>query len=114
MRVRLRSSVIMLASFIAAAVGVAGAVPQDTDLVSRQSDAIGGPPGLPGDGPSTSPSVSKDGRFVAFTSAADNLGMMVPCTQIWVRDTVDGTTTLVSREDGEAGLPANNCSFAPN
>ena len=43
----------------------------DTALVSRQSDASGG---AAGNSDSTEAAVSDDGRYVAFTSSASNLG----------------------------------------
>jgi Tol biopolymer transport system component len=74
-----------------------------TTLVSRAD-------GLAGDPANTSaenPSISADGRFVAFQSQASNLGVANPLDNIrvYVRDTVDNTTTLVSRADGPAGDP---------
>ena len=57
----------------------------------------------PGNGASTSPLISSDGRYVAFTSAASDLvtndtnGAM----DVFVRDLLAGTTTLVSvKADG--------------
>jgi hypothetical protein len=54
--------------------------------------------GLPADGLSFEPVLSADGRFVAFTSSADNL---VPndanhSTDVFIRDLITGTMTLVS------------------
>lgn len=65
------------------------------------------------DGPSMEASLSADGRYVVFTSAADNL---VPTDtnknpDVFVRDLQSGTTTLVSiRTDGGQ---ANGGSSAP-
>lgn len=75
-----------------------------TTLVSRRSAADGA---AGANGFSSSPSISADGRHVAFHSAADNL---VPkdlngVVDVFVRDTVAFTTTLVSRTDG--GDPAS-------
>jgi Tol biopolymer transport system component len=49
-------------------------------------------------GTSTHSWASADGRFVAFTSRADNLvpGDMNQCPDVFLRDTVAGTTALVS------------------
>jgi Tol biopolymer transport system component len=60
------------------------------------------PDGTPGDGISSHPSISADGRFVAFQSTATNL---VPedsdsIRDIFVRDRLNGTTTLVSVSSG--------------
>ena len=51
-----------------------------------------------GDGASSEPSISGDGRYVAFTSWADNLvnGDTNQARDVFVRDLQTGTTTLVS------------------
>lgn len=64
--------------------------------------------GTPGNGGVGGSDISDDGRYVAFASTSDNL---VPRdtnanTDIFVRDTETGTTTLVS--GGLDGQPANN------
>jgi len=75
-----------------------------TTLVSRQSAADGGEGAAGGAG---NPSISADGRFVAFVSSADNLSSDDSgFSDVFVRDTVSETTTLVSRQsaaDGGAG-----------
>ena len=63
---------------------------------------------------SNSPSLSRDGRFVAFTSRANNL---VPGDNdfgydVFVRDREKGPVTLVSRTSGGSQVPAD--SFAPS
>ncbi len=67
--------------------------------------------GLQGNGFSSVSDISADGRYVVFESGADNL---VPGdtgnVDIFVRDRVAGTTSLVSQSAG--GGPANNGSFA--
>jgi Tol biopolymer transport system component len=82
-----------------------------TTLVSRATGATG----AAGSTFSSSPSVSADGRFVAFESTADNLSPddNDAVTNIYVRDVVAGTTTLVTRADGPAGAPADGGSGAP-
>jgi Tol biopolymer transport system component len=69
-----------------------------TTLVSRASGAAG----APAQGASGHPSISADGRRVAFTSDAWNLSRdkCNPARGIFVRDLTDSTTTLVSRNDG--------------
>lgn len=77
--------------------------------------------GAQGDGFSSDPSISADGRYVAFASLATNLvpgdtntcGGLTPgtCGDIFVRDMVAGTTTRVSVASG--GGQANNGSFDP-
>jgi len=62
---------------------------------------------------SGAPSISADGRYVAFSSSATNL--VTPATtrnDIFVRDVVAGTTKLVS-VDYLTGLEANGNSNAP-
>jgi Tol biopolymer transport system component len=69
-----------------------------TELVSRAP----GPGGAGGNDASFAPSISPDGRFVAFQSNATNLSDddLDPTTDVFVRDLVDQTTTLVSRASG--------------
>jgi Tol biopolymer transport system component len=72
-----------------------------TTLVSRGT----GVTGTIGDDFSLDPSISADGRFVAFESGADNLDLESTddITDVFVRDTQDATTTLVSRATGVTG-----------
>src|SRR5262245_23380339 len=64
-------------------------------LVSVRTNGVGG-----GDDNSVGPSISADGRFVAFQSAAGNLapGDTNGLSDVFLRDMVAGTTLLVSRE----------------
>ena len=92
-----------------------------TTLVSRADEAAG----AGADADSTDPSISADGRYVAFASAATNLsdvdldtcdglyGMQGPCPDVFVRDLIAGSTTLVSRTDGPTGTAATSASFVP-
>ena len=77
-------------------------------------DRAGGSSGLPGDGDVDAPALSRDGRFVAFASNARNLDPNVRSGQahVYVRDTVAGATTLVSRRSGAAGALAAGISKA--
>ncbi|HYZ29764.1 MAG TPA: hypothetical protein VE570_11945 [Thermoleophilaceae bacterium] len=79
-----------------------------TMLVSRASGADG----APADGPSFDPALSSDGTKVAFTSAARNLDLadVNPGNDVYIRDLVNGTTTLVSRANGPAGPGGNAAS----
>jgi Tol biopolymer transport system component len=63
---------------------------------------------------SSSPAVSADGRYVAFDSWGRNLTAddRNEWSDVFVRDTVGATTTLVSA--GFKGLAANNSSYAPS
>ncbi len=75
-----------------------------TELVSRATGASG----VKGNSGSQRPSISPDGRYVAFQTVAANLdpddadGLF----DIYVRDTLANTTTLVSRATGAAASRA--------
>ncbi len=72
--------------------------------------------GGPANGASGTPSVSGNGQFVAFSSLATNLTLdVVPAgkKQIYVRDVVNGTTTLISRSSGATGLIADDTCDTP-
>ena len=62
-------------------------------------------------------SVSGDGRLVAFATRANNLDPADPAPgtlrDVYVRDTVAGTTALVSRRSGQDGAKAAGSSFDP-
>jgi Tol biopolymer transport system component len=78
-----------------------------TTLVSQ--DAVGNA----GNGASSQPTISADGRFVAFTSVAPNLASIPGASgsQIFLRDTQANTTTLVSRDAvGNAGNGASSAA----
>jgi Tol biopolymer transport system component len=67
-----------------------------------------------GDGISADPAISGDGRYVAFSSRADNL---VPddtnnAQDVFVRDLQTATTLLVSVRNG-GGNPGNGGSYSP-
>jgi Tol biopolymer transport system component len=81
-----------------------------TTLVSRASGANG----EPGDQESFNPSISGDGRHVAFMSWSENLSAdaLGGLLNIYVRDLVANTTTLVSRNSTGAGADGN--SFNPS
>ena len=74
-----------------------------TALVDR---AQGGA-GAAANGFASQPAVSADGRFVAFSSSATNLGNATKGVRVYVRDMRAGTTQQVSRAgDGAAFEPA--------
>jgi len=85
-----------------------------TTLLSAASD------GTPGNADSNTPSISADGRLVAFSSAATNLVASTPAgRQIFLRDTCFGATTsctprttLVSTDEG--GALAGNDNLLPS
>ena len=70
--------------------------------------------GTQGNGGSDYPSISADGRYVAFRSAATNLvpGDTNTRDDIFVRDTVTNTTTRVSVDS--AGVQSNGFSYDPS
>jgi Tol biopolymer transport system component len=79
-----------------------------TDRISVSSS------GVQGDGPSRSPSISADGRYVAFVSEAHNLidgETSTAPSGIFVRDRVAGTTIDVTRTT--TGAPPNGVSDDP-
>ena len=79
-------------------------------LVSRAS----GPDGEGGDASSHSPSISADGRFVAFESNADNLDSAAADTgNVFVRDLKRNRTFLVSRKSGR-GKGGDSSSARPS
>jgi uncharacterized repeat protein (TIGR01451 family) len=86
----------------------AGAAPAATALVSVNSAGTDG-----GNGPSGEQAISADGRLIAFASLGDDLGPSDPGSDgdIYVRDLVAGTTTLVSVNsagtDGGNGFSVN-------
>ncbi|MGO8927883.1 MAG: hypothetical protein ACLQU3_13485 [Limisphaerales bacterium] len=63
---------------------------------------------------SSDPAISGDGRYVAFTSSADNLvpGDTNKAQDVFVRDLQSGTTALVSLSSAGSG-PGNGASYSP-
>jgi Tol biopolymer transport system component len=86
-------------------------VANTTTLVSRAT----GPAGAGGNGGSGFGTISADGRLANFESQADNLSTEDDNAvfNIFVRDLLGNTTTLVSRSAGPAGAPADGGSEAP-
>lgn len=83
-----------------------------TTLVSRQSASAGG---AGANGFSESPVISGNGRFVAFTSEAANLGAVGGVAQVFVRDLQTNTTTLISRQsDADGGAIDDKPSTFPS
>lgn len=70
--------------------------------------------GWSGDAVSFDPAVSPDGRFVAFTSSANDLvsGDTNRAQDVFLRDLQTGTTTLVSINSAGTG-PGNKNSYSP-
>jgi Tol biopolymer transport system component len=78
-----------------------------------------GPSGAKGDGPSSEPHISGNGRYVAFASLAGNLHPddidppAAPLWDIYVRDLVAHTTVLMSRRNGATGGKGDSHSHNP-
>jgi Tol biopolymer transport system component len=89
-------------ALLAVAALLAGPAHHDAVLVSRATGAAGA---AASDISFPSSSISADGRFVAFASAADNLSDADDDahSNVYVRDLQARTTTYVSRAAGEAG-----------
>jgi Tol biopolymer transport system component len=70
--------------------------------------------GVAADGFSREPSISADGRYVAFTSSADNLvaGDTNQASDVFVRDLQSATIALVSVSTSGTG-PGNGSSYSP-
>ncbi|WP_171058121.1 TolB family protein [Modestobacter altitudinis] len=83
---------------------------------TRLVDRANGTNGAAADAGAAFPSVSADGRYVAFESAADNLSANDDdaVTNVFVRDVQNGTTRLVSRADGSNGDGADDGSSNPS
>jgi len=86
-----------------------------TEIVSRDNNASVVTEGIGG---SNAPTISTDGRYVAFVSVATNLlapGPAVPAgQQIYVRDRQTGLTSLVSVDNNVAPNPGTGLSSAPS
>lgn len=108
-----RTGVLLAASaalVLSVAGGAAAAPTPPPELISRASGD-----GPVGNGPSLFPSVSADGRYVAFRSEATNLTPDDPDSErdVFVRDRQSGQVTLVSRASGASGVKGNRASFNP-
>lgn len=98
---------ILLSAF---AVSTAWAAKDDTLLVSRAAGAKG----AGATAGSFAPSISADGKLVAFDSSATNLHPSDPddFADVFVRDIDKNTLTLVSRASGASGAVGDESSFA--
>ena len=94
-------------------VGRARAAKDDLVLVSRQSAADGG---AAANAQSYSPSISADGRYVAFESEADNLSSLDTdrCCDVFVRDLLTDTTRLVNRQSASDGGARSSAEGGPS
>ena len=94
--VALAAALLALASTLGGtAAGAGGGQEPTTALVSALH-------GKGGNGNSLEPSISGDGRYVAFSSRATNLSAAAKSgkKQVFVRDMKTGAVVLVSRADG--------------
>ena len=112
----LRRSVCVVVGVVLVALSgqVAWAAPGDMTLVSRASGANG----VKGNCVSFGPSLSANGRLVAFVSGASDLTpgarpKRADCElpEVYLRDIGANTTTLVSRASGVVGARANGQSL---
>jgi hypothetical protein len=71
--------------------------------------------GMSGNGLSTDPAISGDGRFVAFSSSSSDLvtNDTNNATDVFLRDLQTGTTTLVS-VNNNGSAPGNAASYSPS
>src|SRR5262249_28574471 len=81
-----------------------------TDLLSIDN----GTPPVPGGAASSSPSISGDGRFVAFVSSSGNLIPGVIGSQIYLHDWQTNQTSQVSRDSGVAIPPGDGTKSTPS
>lgn len=87
---------------------------KQTRLISRAD----GFDGAPGAGSSTQPSISGDGRYVAFVTASNNISDEdgADNQDVYVRDTMTNKTRLVSRSaaNGAANGTSNQPAISPD
>ncbi len=100
----MRCATVLASSCWAISLLAAGAAEAQLPATSRVSvDAVG----ADANGASESPSVSADGRFVAFASGASDIAGGDPADgDIFLRDRAAGTTTLVNPDHPGAGQPS--------
>lgn len=79
-----------------------------TSLISKDNAATAG------NGSSSTPSISGDGRFVAFMSDATNLVAPFTGQQIYLHDQNTGTTTLISHDNNGVPVQGSGVSSAPS
>jgi hypothetical protein len=101
-----RSASTVLAAVLALA-APAGAAPAGSTLLVSRPDGFGPAPAALDDS-SSGGALSDDGRYATFISRAPFAAGASPRLEnLYVRDTLTGTTTLVSRSDGPDGAVAN-------
>jgi hypothetical protein len=102
----------VVAALLVGAEAAALAAPNDLTLVSR---ATGGAKGNDASSTSGTRQISANGRLVVFMSRATNLSPDDTDinNDVYVRDLVTGSTTLLSRATGVTGVKGNLGSVAP-
>lgn len=97
------------AAFVLLMLSFSGALAAPGDTARVSTDAAG----VEGNGDSTYPAISADGRYVAFMSYASNLvpGDTNSTADIFVKDTLTGSITRVSTDSG--GGQSNGASMNP-
>ena len=78
-----------------------------TTVISKSSA------GTIGNGTSSAPAISADGRYVAFASASTNLVASVNGTQIYLHDRELGLTTLISKDNSGTPVFGDGASSSP-
>ncbi len=82
-----------------------------TTLVSRSTAGLTASAGSN----NTSPAISSNGQFIAFVSNAINLVTGgISGQQIYIRDTVNGTTSLISKDNNLTPAQGNGASSTPS
>ena len=105
-------SLVVAAGFLALVMLVSPVKAVPVQLLSARNPFVPLPAG--GDGNSVAPSLSPDGRFVVFTSAANDLvpgGNSVYALNVFLRDCTSNTTVLVS--GNLSGTGGGNGSSVP-
>lgn len=107
-----RKAVLLLAASLLA--GCPHDINHNPGVIAVTSLVSMGAGGVEGNGASTAPSVTPDGRYLAFASASTNLTAQGSGghVQVYRRDLVTGTILLVSADP--AGLPGNGDSDSPS
>lgn len=109
---RLTPTLLLLVLLAFSALADAATTQPKTTLVSRQSAAAGGG-GV--DASANNPAISANGRWIAFQTAADNLGGPIDDTvnNIYLYDRKNRRVHLISRRSGKNGAGANGSSNDP-
>ena len=86
-----------------------------TDRTTTLASRADGELGAAGNKQVSDTAITPDGRYVAFTSFATNLGVPSSTSrQVYVRDMVAFTTRLVSRATGAGGVASNTGGHFPS